>query len=351
MTRRSTTEVREAVQKLVHEAIDPDLTDSDSHLSTKAADDDISPADELQLIGCDQRITDGFKTYIFCNDVNPMTRVPKFNNLKGRALYNAIQDLPRREQCQELMPLFSPLDTLICYLFDEESLKIPKRKTVAEKGQDAWVPMAHGYPRKMICKKKILHKKRTNMLTYMKVVLEMLQTAEPGFSPPPGPTEINITIEGPLDMSCTVINQAMPQALISAVKAAKPGKGARKAKISGSMCVKTMIELFHDEQETMRLITATWHRHHAIDASLKPWGPYQKISDVNPQVLHADHFLQKSCMPGFWAHSFDTEVVSRLSMKLYAEAYCCGHECMEAARDLYPQLPMQLVCGFFTYDY
>jgi hypothetical protein len=31
MTRRSTTEVREAVQKLVHEAIDADLTDSDSH--------------------------------------------------------------------------------------------------------------------------------------------------------------------------------------------------------------------------------------------------------------------------------------------------------------------------------
>jgi hypothetical protein len=201
MTRRSTTEVREAVQKLVHEAIDADLTDSDSHQSTKAADDDISPADELQLIGRDQRITDGFKTYIFCNDVNPMTRVPKFNNLKGRALYNAIQGLPRWEQCQELMQLFIPLDTLIYYLFDEESLKIPKRKTMAEKGQVAWVLMAHGYPRKMICKKKILHKKRTNMLTYMKVVLEMLRTAEPRISPPPGPTEINITIEGPFDMS------------------------------------------------------------------------------------------------------------------------------------------------------
>jgi hypothetical protein len=146
-----------------------------------------------------------------------------------------------------------------------------------------------------------------------------------------------------------VINQAMPQALISAAKAAKPGKGASQAKISGSMCVKPMIELFHDEQEIMRLITATWHRHHAIDASLKPWGPYQKISDVNPQVLHPDH-LQKSCMSGFWARGFESEPASGVRMKSCVEAYCRDHECIEVARDLCPQLMMQLARGFFTYD-
>jgi hypothetical protein len=56
-------------------------------------------------------------------------------------------------------------------------------------------------------------------------------------------------------------------------------------------------------------------------------------------------------MLGFWAHDFDPEATSRVEMKSYAEAYYRDHECMEAARHLYPQLMMQLARGFFTHNH
>jgi hypothetical protein len=57
---------------------------------------------------------------LFLKDVNPASRPRQFGHLQGRDLYDALLDLSRRVQAQELNHVFGDLDVLIIYGIDVE---------------------------------------------------------------------------------------------------------------------------------------------------------------------------------------------------------------------------------------
>jgi hypothetical protein len=79
-----------------------------------------------------------------------MTRVLDFNDLKGRVLYNAIKGFPRWVKSQEQFRWFSPLDTIIFCLYDEESLKLPAKLDAIKEGQVAFALCTMGHSPKTI---------------------------------------------------------------------------------------------------------------------------------------------------------------------------------------------------------
>jgi len=54
-----------------------------------------------------------------------MVQTRQYGHLKDAQLSNAIQNIPRWQQCQELALWSSPLDVMILYLLDEEGLVMP----------------------------------------------------------------------------------------------------------------------------------------------------------------------------------------------------------------------------------
>jgi hypothetical protein len=142
--------------------------------------------------------------------VNPSTRVRQFEHLKGRELYDAIEDLPPWQQIQELFPWFTPFDVLIFYLFDEEGFQISgildPNPDDLKRIQDV-LPLL-GYPPKFFLESTIRHR-RSKALQLLATVLELIERHTPRTPlPPSGLLEVTIPVPGPIGRTYTVINEA-----------------------------------------------------------------------------------------------------------------------------------------------
>jgi hypothetical protein len=117
--------------------------------------------------------------------------------------------------------------------------------------------------------------------------------------PPSGFRVSTIKVPGPLNREYTIIDEPLPQRLITAAVARRP-----KNKIPlPKLCIQAAMELFFDIKLRKRLSFNTWYRTRPVDSSVKPWHYHEKITDVNPQVLDEDHY--------FWDKRFEADTMAK----------------------------------------
>jgi hypothetical protein len=65
-----------------------------------------------------------------------------------------------------------------------------------------------------------------------------------------------------------------------------------------TMCAVPRLQFFNDTTNYNPLVTLWWARFRLLDASLLPWEPGQKMTDVNPHTLTPTHHPIQSCRLG-----------------------------------------------------
>jgi hypothetical protein len=108
------------------------------------------------------------------------------------------------------------------------------------------------------------------------------------------------------------------------------------------------MEFFQDEKALKKLITRTFSRMNIIDPSIKPWKLGQKITAVNPHILHHDRYMQQNCMPAFWSLKFESDSDVGTSYEAYYRFFCRENDRFEDTRTGTHQLLMLLAFGFFS---
>jgi hypothetical protein len=111
-------------------------------------------------------------------------------------------------------------------------------------------------------------------------------------------------------------------------------------------CTTAMIEVFHGIRARNLLAAREWASYRQIDPSLKPWGPYESIASVNPQVLKNDHSMQTHCFNNFWTRDYATKETPTAPSDTWM-VYCREHECYEYPDFKNVHLLSQLGSGLF----
>jgi hypothetical protein len=303
---------------------------------TAAGDDHV----KIEFISYGYNMPSNIGQHNFTNPVNPSTRIRQFEHLKGRDLYDAIEDLPPWQQMQELFPWFTVLDILVVYLVDEEGLLITQDPDLCGLRHTNNVLLLMGYPPKLFDAEFAIIRKRVKALNTLPIVLDLIRHHAPRAPlPPSGLLEVTIPVPGPIERTYTVINQALPRTLL----AKKPNHTKRN-----ECCILAQMEFFQDERARNRLISRTFSRMNIIDPSIKPWKLGQKITDVNPHILHRDHYLQQNCLPIFWSFKFGPDTDGNVGFEAHYRFFCREHDRFETTRTGTHQLLMILACGFLS---
>jgi hypothetical protein len=278
--------------------------------------------------------------YNFRRPVNPSTRVAQFQHLQNLQKYYATKDLPLWAKAQEMSPLFKPLDVMLVYLRFEEKFTLSKATNHTARDQMPFVLTSTGFDCPPI---HVLQEKCNRLRDSIQSVMEALRldhVRQP--LPPSGLAETTISVPGPVTRSYTVFNQPIPQALIDA---------AHKTKEQCNLCVQANMDLFFDVQFRSRIAANTWYRFRVVDTSLLPWDPTtEKMSDVNPQILHKDHYFQQNCIPPFWQRSFEAGSLNGASGDAALTGYCFEHDRIEKYSTTKTQLVMQLAGNYFSHE-
>jgi hypothetical protein len=156
--------------------------------------------------------------------------------------------------------------------------------------------------------------------------------------PPSGLAEITIHFPGPVTQKYTVINQPIPPAPIDA---------APRLSTKDTLCVRAHMDTFFDVKFRNRISANSWYRFRVVDTTLLPWDPKsEKMSDVNPQILHKDHYFQQKCRPSFWTIDFETNEPRNSVGTTVLTGYCFEHNCVENNNQIKSQLVVQLA-GYY----
>jgi hypothetical protein len=112
------------------------------------------------------------------------------------------------------------------------------------------------------------------------------------------------------------------------------------------MCSKSSLELAYDTKVRDDLASLCWGRLRLLDASLIPWDYSQKMTDVNPNTLNANHPIHK-CYPPFWVKDFTVPSKhSRSGQRICLVTFCLEQNRWESRR--FPtSMTAQLACSFF----
>jgi hypothetical protein len=232
------------------------------------------------------------------------------------------------------------LDILVFYLVDEEGLLVSMDINTHSLKHAENVLLLMGYPPKIFECKSTIRTKRRKKSKLLATILNLIRHHAPRAPlPPSGLLEVTIPVPGPIERTYTVINQALPRTLL----AKKPIHTSYT-----DSCILAQMEFFHNEKARNKLISRTFSRMNIIDPSIKPWKLGQKITDVNPHILHRDHYLQQNCMPTFWCYKFETDRDVGTSSEVIYRFFCREHDRFETTRTGTHQLLMILACGFFS---
>lgn len=128
-------------------------------------------------------LTTSWRRDLFTSDINPATRLRQFGGLRGRDLYDALLDLPRWVQAQELNHVLGDMDVLIIYATDIE------RCGFGATGLNFLV--AHGFDAAMT--KHTLTKRYNNSIQTTDDNMDVLTNAPyASDQPEPGPNQVII---------------------------------------------------------------------------------------------------------------------------------------------------------------
>jgi hypothetical protein len=157
-----------------------------------------------------------------------------------------------------------------------------------------------------------------------------------------GLAEITIRLPGPVAQDYTVINQPIPQGLIDA---------APRPLNKDTLCLRAHMDIFFDVKFRNRIAANSWYRFRVVDTALLPWDPKsEKMSGVNPQILHKDHYFRRKCLPSFWCRGFEANNLSGAYGGNTLAGYCFEHDCIEINQQTRSQLVVQLAGNYLSHE-